>query len=156
NYDALYPDGTTYQDLSPDGTPKPQQTPIPGGTPILKMTRPALGPDGKPETTAAGKPVVELVYSDLTAIITGPKRGLLPDTGRNPNPVYPDARQPYREFSIHYHDALTAVQAFQPFNGGPNVDADLANALVAGRDAFAINYGMAGIGAEIWANRIKV
>ena len=26
----------------------------------------------------------------------------------------------------------------------------------AGRDVFAINYGLAGIGAEIWANRIKV
>jgi len=155
DYDALYLRGTTYQDLSPDGTPKPQQTPIPNDTPILKMTRVAIGHDGKPETSPTGKPVVELVHSDLTAIVTGPKRGLLPDHGGRPNPVYPDARQPYREFSIHYHDAPTVVQAFRAFND-PAGTSRLAYVLSAGRDLFAINYGLAGIGAEIWANRIKV
>ena len=118
-YDAVYPPGTTYQDLAPDGTPKAQQMAIPQNTPILKMTRTAIGHDGNPETSPTGKAVIELVHSDLTAIITGPYRGELPDTGRAANPVYPNARQPYREFSIHYHDAATVVQAFKPFNDDP-------------------------------------
>ena len=155
DYEALYPPGTTYEDLSPDGIPKAQQTPIPKDTPILKMTRVVIGHDGKPETSPTGKAVVELVHSDLTAIITGPKRGLLPDQGLRPNPVYPDALQPYREFSIHYHDAPTVVQAFTAFNDPAGTDR-LTYVLSAGRDIFAINYGLAGIGAEIWANRIKV
>ena len=67
DYDAFYPSGTTYEDLSPDGTPKAQQTPIPKDTPILKMTRVVIGHDGKPETSPTGKAVVELVHSDLTA-----------------------------------------------------------------------------------------
>jgi plastocyanin len=155
DYDAVYPAGTTYQDLAPDGKPKAEQTPIPRDTPILSMTRKVIGHDGKPATTPAGKPIVELVHSDLTAIITGPNRGLLPDRGGRRNPVYPDARQPYREFSIHYHDAPTTVQAFKPFNDDSG-SSRIAYVLSAGRDLFAINYGMAGIGAEIWANRIKV
>ena len=49
------------------------------------------------------------------------------------------------------------MQAFPEFNppetGG---ETRLSSALSAGQDNFAINYGMAGIGAEIWANRIHV
>ncbi|QEH38563.1 hypothetical protein OJF2_71660 [Aquisphaera giovannonii] len=148
DYDATYPAGTSYEDLSPDGGGL--KTPIPAGTPILRMTKPA--PDDH------GKPALEIVHSDLTAIVTGPYQGLLPEPAGRPNPVYPDARKPYREFSIHYHDALTAVQAFPEFNppGPGQPETRTSSAMSAGQDNFAINYGMAGIGAEIWANRIKV
>ncbi len=146
DYDKVYPDGTTYEDLSPDGSGR--KTPIPSGTPILSLVKAAAD--------VAGKPAFELVHTDLTAIITGPERGPLTETGVGPNPVYPNPLQPYREFSIHYHDAISAVQAFNEFNSPPSGETRLTAALSAGQDNFAINYGMAGIGAEIWANRIKV
>ncbi|MCZ6539303.1 MAG: hypothetical protein O6922_05710, partial [Chloroflexi bacterium] len=48
-----------------------------------------------------------------------------------------------------------SVQAFPAFRGhGPH--ANMEYTLQAGRDFFAINYGMGGIGALIWANRIEV
>ena len=72
DYDALYPAGTTYEDIAPDASGL--KALIPAGTPILKMVKPAVSPNGKP--------TVEIVHSDLTAIITGPNRGELPDTGR--------------------------------------------------------------------------
>jgi manganese oxidase len=123
----------------------------------------------------AGQPILkmldarnQLVYTDLTAIITGPKHGRF-DCGACPggtcggcpslreNPSYPDRAQPYREFAIHYHDDFVSTQAFAPFrktSGGG--DDEMTYTLQGARDFFAINYGMAGIGAEVWANRIKV
>ena len=97
---------------------------------------------------------LEIVHSDLTAIITGPNADRFPYTNVSPsfrqNPASPDRRQPYREFTIHYHNAQP-VQAFQAF-----YDPALANTVGAGSDSFAINYGMAGIGAEVLANRLGV
>ena len=112
-----------------------------------------------------GKPVLAMLdskgqirYSDLTGIITGPNAGLFPkstDPAFLPNPTYPDRYQPYREFVIHYHDDFVATQAFAPFQAvTPQQGASYA--LEAARDFFAINYGMAAIGPEVWANRIKV
>ncbi len=128
-YDAVYPAGSTW----PDGTP------IPPGTPVLNM----LDANN------------EIVYSDLTAIITGPNAGRFPDHQNAPefykNPSSPDRRQPYREFTLFYHDALSAVQAFPDFYSN-----EMGNVLSSVTDNFAINYGMDGIGAEILANRIGV
>ena len=92
----------------------------------------------------------ELVYTDPTAIITGPNAGAFPN---NPFPVqqYPDREQPYREFNIMYHEQTQGTQAFAEFRKG-----NLANTLNAGGDFFAINYGSAAIGPEIWSNRIGV
>jgi hypothetical protein len=81
------------------------------------------------------------------------------------NPASPDRKQPYREFTTIYHGALFGVasQAFPVLNTDPNkprVPADpddlLATTVNAGKDAFAINYGTGGIGAEVYANRIGV
>jgi hypothetical protein len=143
-YDAVYPAGATY----PDGTP------IPANTPILSMLDTNLN----------------IVHTDLTAMITGPKHGrftqpevdcdagaAITPAGVDPlfckNPASPDRRQPYREFTIIYHGGLTpvAAQAFPVFT-----DPAMQNMLVAGQDAFAINYGTGGIGAEVYANRIGV
>jgi plastocyanin len=130
NYDKLYPQGARY----PDGRP------IPTRTPILKM----LNEDN------------EIVYSDLTAVITGPKHGCFPERTFPKNPAYPHRDQPYREITIHYHDALNTVQAFAPFADSLDNKDPRENVLVPGRDNFAINYGVAGIGAEVWANRLGV
>lgn len=159
DYTKVYPAGATY----PDGTP------IPANTPVLNMLDSNLN----------------IVHTDLTAMITGPKAGRFPGTtgvnnpetncnagapvpppGINPlfckNPASPDRKQPYREFTIIYHGALggVATQAF-PILANPSATAtqaekDTAAMTQAGQDAFAINYGTGGIGAEIYANRIGV
>ena len=132
------------------------------GTPILKML----------------SATNEIVYTDLTAIITGPNAGRFPGTTgvnnpeppcnaeNNPNlpggvvdpdfctnPAAPDRKQPYREITTIYHGGLIPVvtQAFPVFT-----DANMSAVLEAGDDAFAINYGSGGIGAEVYANRIGV
>jgi len=93
----------------------------------------------------------EIIYSDLTAVITGPGGGRFP-TGTYPEvAVSPDREQPFREFVTIYHDEIGAVQAFPQFH-----DPVLKHTLHSVRDAFAINYGTGGIGAEILANRFGV
>jgi len=96
----------------------------------------------------------ELIYSDLTAIITGPNAGRFPYSTVVPefytNPASPDRRQPYREFTIIYHQG-SLTQAFNAFSFE-----DLNQAFCAGQDFFGINYGFGGIGAEILANRLGV
>ena len=152
-YDATYPAGSTY----PDGTP------IPADTPILNMLDKNLN----------------IVHTDLTALITGPKAGRftqaqvncdagapVPPPGVDPlfckNPASPDRVQPYREITIIYHGALggsldgsspgVATQAFPVLQ----TNSPVRTTTIAGQDAFAINYGTGGIGAEIYANRIGV
>ena len=152
DYNAVYPAGSSY----PDGTP------IPANTPILKMLM--TMPDGS----------LNIVHSDLTAIITGPNAGRFEgSTGANnpeppcnaanngsgagdplfcANPSSPDRKEPYREFTIIYHEVgQIATQAFPVFT-----DPQMASTINAGFDGFAINYGTGGIGAEVYANRIGV
>jgi len=93
----------------------------------------------------------EIIYSDLTAIITGPGAGRHPSGTYKPVAVEPDREQPFREVVTIYHDEIGAVQAFPHFE-----DAELEPTLHSVRDAFAINYGTGGIGAEILANRFGV
>lgn len=105
----------------------------------------------------AGLPILrllngsELVHSDLNAIITGPNRGMLPAGTYSLNPAYPDREQPFREFSLAFHDENEILQAFPLFN-----DPAFEHTLDSVRDSFAINYGSGGIGAEIIANRLGV
>ncbi|HSL81451.1 MAG TPA: hypothetical protein VLF66_01660, partial [Thermoanaerobaculia bacterium] len=112
----------------------------------------------------AGLPVLSmvqggvLVHSDLTAIITGPEAGRFPDSdltdpgfhtiGPDDAPTYPDRLEPYREFTIIYHELLRSVQAFSPIY----TNNQLGPMMEAAGDNFAINYGMGGIGSEILAN----
>src|SRR5690606_23490616 len=95
-----------------------------------------------------------LMYGDLTAIITGPNAGLF--TGDSPvftpNPAAPNRRQPYREFTIIYHEPGSSAQAFPQIFDNPTLQATAE----AGKDLFGINYGTGGIGAEILANRLGV
>ena len=133
------------------------------GHPIIKYDE--VYPASHPK---AGQPILkmldqnnEIVYSDLTAIITGPNHGRFncadcPEFGKNPS--YPDQSQPFREFAIHYHDDFVSTQAFEPFRKHKDTTKDdrMNYTLQGSRDFFAINYGMAGIGPEIWSNRIGV
>ncbi|MEN3371005.1 MAG: manganese oxidase [Verrucomicrobiota bacterium] len=101
------------------------------------------------------KAELELIYSDLTAVITGPNAGRFSYANTSPtfreNPASPDRRQPYREYTIIYHQAFFATQSFASF-----ANSNLVNVIQPGADNFAINYGSAAIGPEIVANRLGV
>ena len=141
------------------------------GHPLINYD--AVFPAGHPQ---AGQPVLhmlkgtEIVKSDLTAMITGPVNSVTGQPGAfgankfPANPELPDRNQPFREFTIIYHDELGAVQAFpeyfdpqsNPAPKGVSISPGLGFTLHSARDSFGINYGVAGIGAEILANRLKV
>jgi hypothetical protein len=119
----------------------------------------AVYPKGHPR---AGLPVLrmldregQIVHSDLTAVITGPGRGNFPasDPHFKSNPALPERTQPFREVTVHYHESQDVVQAFPYFYNPANANSPNVNA---GQDSFAINYGIAGIGPEILANRLGV
>jgi hypothetical protein len=114
----------------------------------------------------AGLPVLamvtddlEIVHSDLNAVIVGPNPDgtFPPDTyplesvGKR-NPAYPNRLEPFREFTVAFHDEVAAVQAFPGFYNDPV----FSHTLVGVRDAFMINYGAGGIGSEILASRLGV
>ena len=148
-----------------------------GGQPVIDYN--AVYPASHPRV---GKPILKMldaqnniVYSDLTAVITGPGAGRFagvngPNTPDPPcsllddpnnttqvdplfciNPTTPDRKQPYREVTVIYHEVMNAAQAFPVFS-----DPDLGATVDPGQDLFAINYGAGGIGAEIYANRVGV
>ncbi len=121
---------------------------IGGGQPILNYD--AVYPAGHPR---AGLPILrmtdatgKIVHSDLNAVITGPGRWRF--SSYRDSPANPDRNQPFREFTVIFHDEIIAVQAFPEFR-----DPVLGFTLHGVRDGFAINYGTAGVGAEILANR---
>ena len=123
-----------------------------GGQPILNYD--AVYPVGNPK---AGQPILKMlngdiiVHTDLNAIITGPNKGRFPAGTYRPNATEPDRDQPFREFTVVYHDEIEDVQAFPQFR-----DPILKHTLHSVEDKFAINYGVAGVGAEILANRLGV
>jgi hypothetical protein len=92
-----------------------------------------------------------ILHTDLNAIITGPNKGRFPTGTYRPNATEPDRDQPFREFTVIYHDEIQTLQAFPQFN-----DPQLKHTLHSVQDKFAINYGTAGVGAEILANRLGV
>jgi len=114
-------------------------------------------------TTAGGQPLLDynkfsildtnlnIVNTDLNAIITGPNKGRFPAGTFRPNATEPDRDRPFREFTVIYHDEIEDVQAFPQFS-----DPVLRHTLHSVEDKFAINYGVAGVGAEILANRLGV
>jgi manganese oxidase len=146
--------GETWTCTRPDRLPEidyqsvyPKEHPR-AGLPILAMVK---------SSEYDGKPVHELVHSDLTAIITGPYAGRFPESDA-PKPVFheikvsPDRLEPYREFTLIYHEMARAVQAFVALYS----DSQLGDMLAPANDNFAINYGMGGIGSEVLANRFGV
>lgn len=124
----------------------------PAGQPIIDYN--AVYPAGH---AFAGVPILnmlrgtQIVHTDLYAVITGPNHGRFPPGTFPRVKVLPDREQPFREFTVFYHDEIIAVQAFPIFE-----DPVFSFTLHSARDAFALNYGTGGIGAEILANRFGV
>jgi hypothetical protein len=119
--------------------------------------------DGTPKKTPGGQPILDydnfrmldvnnnIIATDLNAIITGPNKGRFPAGTYRPNATEPDRDRPFREFTVIYHDEIQDIQAFPQFR-----DPVLKHTLHSVEDKFAINYGVAGVGAEILANRLGV
>ena len=108
------------------------------GTPILNMTRKLSGAEVL-ETGASR----EIVHSDLNAIVDVTKFGERCDYVLGPGS---SCGKPFREFTVIFHDEITAIQAF------PELD-DEDNPVSALKDGMGINYGAAGLGAMVLANR---
>lgn len=116
------------------------------GLPILNMVQTQNG-------------VRRLVHGDINAVVIGPEKdGSFPrstypleSTGVT-NPTLPNRLEPFREFVSLYHDENAAAQAFPGLFEHPV----LGHTLHGVRDAFMINYGSAGVGAEVIANRLRV
>jgi hypothetical protein len=100
----------------------------------------------------------EIVASDLTAVIAGPKSNnyrfpVSEDPNTKPIPYEPGRREPFREFTIEYHELNDTQQAFPIFDFQK---ASLTGTIQVSGDEFAINYGSGAIGAEILANRFGI
>ena len=107
----------------------------------------AVYPAGHP---FAGKPVLKILdgtalfHSDLNAVIANIPLGNFPEvTAAAPdnNGIVRTRDDPFREFTIVYHDENALVQAFPVLS-----QEFFAHSI---RDNMAINYGTGGIGAEI-------
>ena len=137
-------------DTNGDGIQNEHRT-TPGGQPMLDYfaVYPAEAGFGK-----AGRPIIsmmnganEIVHSDINAII---------DDRGHPYPAndaYPTrGLEPFREFTVLFHDESFGVQAFPGFYNDPVLEHTLHGV----KDSFPINYGSGGIGSEIIANRLGV
>ena len=155
DYDAIYP---TSEPWSSEGK---------AGLPVLNMVC-------SPDTAAAGAcEAGEIVHSDINAIVgygpgfelapapSGPYAGKighfptetypLEEAGFR-NPTVPNRLEPFREFTVAFHDEVATSQAFPGFFDDPV----LSHTLHGVRDAFMINYSSGGIGSEIIASRLRV
>jgi len=68
------------------------------------------------------------------------------------NPTIPNRLEPFREFTVAFHDEVSTKQAFPKWFEDPVLGFTLHGV----RDSFMINYGSGGIGSEIIANRLRV
>lgn len=113
----------------------------------------------------AGAPIVamvdgsQIVSSETDAIVMGPNAdGSFPAStyplermGQR-NPALPNRLEAFRDFSASFQDEAVAAQAFPGYWRDPV----FAHVLQPVRDAFMINYGANGVGAEVIANRLGV
>ena len=150
-----YRSQVTAEDLGLAQARNSSGTPLvtPGGHPVINYDA------VYPSTHAlAGRPILkmlqgtEIVHGDLNAIITGPNKGSLAAGTYPAVRVTPNRNRPFREYTVIFHDEPGLVQAFDTVFNDPKFE----HTLHSGRDAFAINYGTGGIGAEVLANRFRV
>jgi len=113
----------------------------------------------------AGKPILnmvdgnEIIASNADAVVMGPNDdGSFPpatyplESQGKRNPSLPNRLEPFRDFAAVFHDQSAVVQAFPGFWG----DLAFGQMLDPTRDAFMVNYGSGGMGAEVIANRVGV
>lgn len=88
--------------------------------------------------------VYEIVHSDLNAVIDIQSEKNCEQQGEGNA-----CGKPYREFTVIFHDEVTAVQAFEELD---NEDSGVSSL----RDGMGINYGASGLGPMVIANRKKI
>jgi hypothetical protein len=142
------------------------------GHPVIDYE--ATYPDSEPWTSEgkADLPIInmvhdnEIVHSDINAIVAygpelvlaGTPNGHFPgstyplESESKRNPTLPNRLEPFREFTIAYHDEVVTKQAYPEWFE----DDVFKHTLHGVRDAFMINYGSGGIGSEIISNRLGV
>lgn len=137
----------------------------PAGHPVVDYE--ARYPQAEPWISEgkAGRPILNMLdgnqiqISEPDAVVMGPNSdGSFPPStyplesiGKR-NPSIPNRLEPFRDFASAWHDEVAAAQAFP----GYWEDEVFGHVLEPTRDAFMINYGSGGIGAEIIANRLGV
>ena len=144
----------------------------PDGQPILNYDAVYPTDPGTPgfDAARAGMPIVRvldaagnIVHSDLNAVIAGPANA----GWKIPASDYPAdywdnqvvqqnqrlGEEPFREFTVIFHDEIFAIQAFPEMYNDPKT---FQHALSGVKDGFGINYGVGGAGSEVIANRLKV
>ncbi|WP_233093831.1 manganese-oxidizing multicopper oxidase MnxG [Azotobacter chroococcum] len=137
----------------------------PTGQPIVDYE--ARYPDAEPWRSEgkAGAPILnmidgsQIVASHSDAIVMGPNTdGSFPAStyplerqGKR-NPALPNRLEPFRDFAVAFQDEAVAAQAFPGYWADPQ----FGHVLEPTRDAFMINYGANGVGAEVLANRLGV
>lgn len=122
------------------------------------------------EHPLAGRPILamvdannELAHADLTAMVTGPSRGMFHNLDVHPAANLPGRRKPFREITAIYHDLdAVAQQAFAEVYA-PAVGEDseaaaeqlaLAAVLSEGMDRYGVNYGASGVSGRLLASRL--
>jgi manganese oxidase len=129
----------------------------PNGTPQIKYDPDyATGVSTELDATGTQQPVLamlnadsEIVHSDLNAIIAFEKNMSPGGKGEECSAIKgygSSCGQPFREFTTIFHDELTAVQAFADLEDEDKPISGL-------KDGMGINYGAAGLGAMVLANR---
>ncbi|NVJ26357.1 multicopper oxidase domain-containing protein [Myxococcus sp. AM011] len=120
---------------------------------VLKAVTTGTNPDGTPliqynAVDGSGRPHLAILdsnrkirHGDLEAIITG-------YTSTSVGTLTSVDQGHFRELTAIYHDEIKAVQAFDELEWNPTFHSV--------RDGFGVNYGVAGLGAELIANRAKI
>ena len=121
---------------------------------VLKAVTTGTNPDGTPliqynaVDATTGRPHLAILdsnrrirHGDLEAIITG-------YTSTSVGTKTSIDQGHFRELTAIYHDEIKAVQAFDELEWNPTFHSV--------RDGFGVNYGVAGLGAELIANRAKI
>jgi hypothetical protein len=121
----------------------------PQGQPLINYE--AKDANGNPILNIIDPLTNQIVHTDLNAIITDPSGTLnepCKDTsGKITAPPSSTCGQPFREFTVIFHDELEAgAPAFPEMLQDPNVFKSI-------RDGFGINYGSSGVGSIVLANR---
>ena len=113
------------------------------GDPVLSLLKPFPADKKKecPQTAPC-----EIIYTDLNAVIELPQEKNRKEHPGCHNEDGSTCAQSYREFTAIFHDEVTAVQAFPELG-------DEGNSLSRVKDGMAINYGVAGMGSAVLANR---
>ncbi|MEM7349503.1 MAG: hypothetical protein AAF657_01770 [Acidobacteriota bacterium] len=146
------------------------------GHPVLPFDTPGVGyealyPNVEPWISEgkAGLPILNMldsgnriVHTDINAIVAGPQGdGSFPastyplEARGERNPTVPNRLEPFREFTIVFHDEQAAANAF-PAWFREDINPVFSHTTHGVRDSFMINYGSGGIGSEIIANRLGV